>query len=137
MVERTGLYVSLDLGTDGVAQALGVLLGPAEAPTEEEFSSTHRHLIRAQPIGGKTAQVALIDQHPPGLAPAYDAEQGQRRGRAIGHTRGHHQRPGRQDRDTGRRERHDGRPELDRRTKQRLDGMPAHCSMPSLVISTG
>ena len=86
MIERAGLHVLLDLGAEGVAQTLGVLLGPAETFTEEELPAAHRHLIRAQPVGGESAEVALVSQNPPGLTETDHAEQAQYRSRTIGHS---------------------------------------------------
>ena len=70
--DRADRAVPLNLGRM-VSRSRWVLLGPASRG-QGRVLSTDRHLIRAQPVGGKTAQVALVGQHPPGLAPASDAE---------------------------------------------------------------
>ena len=40
------------LGPQGIAQALGVFLGPAETSAEKEFAATQRDLVGAQLVGG-------------------------------------------------------------------------------------
>ena len=62
LVEGSRLDIVLHLRADGVAQALGVLLGPAEAPAQEELAPTEWDAIGAQPIGREPAHVALVAQ---------------------------------------------------------------------------
>ncbi len=137
LIERSGLDVVLHLRADGVAQALGVLLGPAKAPTQEELAPTQRDAVGTQPIGREPAHVALVAQGSQGLSAADQAEQRQSGRRRVGDTGRHHQGPGGQHGDQGGGQGHQRGPELDRRAQQRLDGVAAHCAMPSLEIRTG
>ena len=131
------MHVTLHLRAQGIAQALGVLLGPAETPAQKQFAATERNLAGFDSIRGQPAHVALVAQHPPGLPAADHPEQSECCAGSEGHPRGHHQGPGRQQRDGGGRERDQHGPQLDRRAQQRLDGMAAHGSMPCAVITTG
>jgi len=137
VVEPAGLDIALHLRAKGVAQALGVLLGPAKALAQKQPVSTYGDLVGPQAVGRQATQVALVAQHPPGLATPQDAECHQRGRGGVGHSGWHHQRPGGEHRD-GRGGEGDQRgPELDRGAQQRLDRVVAHCSSPCFVTSTG
>ena len=47
LIERTRLDITLDLRPDGIAQALGVFLGPAETPPQKELTAAERNLARS------------------------------------------------------------------------------------------
>jgi len=94
VVEPAGLDVALHLRPEGIAQALGVLLGPAKALSQKQPVSTHGDLVGTQAVGRQAAQVALVAQHQPGLAAAQDTERREHDRCGVGHTRWHHQRPG-------------------------------------------
>ena len=98
-VQSSRLDIALHLRADGVAQALGVLLGPAEALAQKQPAPTQRDAVGPQPIGREPTHIALVAQRPPGLASTDPTEQGENRRCRIGHPRGHHQGPGSQHRD--------------------------------------
>ena len=137
LIEGTGLHIALDLRPDGIAQALGVFLGPTESAAQKELAPAERDLAGAQLIDRQPPHVALVAQHPPGLSAADQPQGKQHRTGTVGHARRHHQGPGGQDGDRRGGEGHQHRPELDRRSQQGLDGMAAHCSMPWAEIRTG
>ena len=47
LIEGAGLHVVLNFRSDGVAQALGVALGPAEAATEKQLVAAERNALGA------------------------------------------------------------------------------------------
>ena len=137
-IERAGLHIAPHLGTQGVAQALGVFLCPAKAAAQKQLVPAHGNAVGSQAVDTQPAQVALVVHHGVGLPAAPDGQCPEPGGGRKAHRRRHHHRPGRRQADDRGGARDHRGINLHRRAQQGLDGMlPAHCSTPSREINTG
>ena len=92
-IGQRGFNVAAKLGPECLGQAMGVLLLPQEAATDEQAVMADRHVAAGHDIAWQPSDVAAVPQNSPSLVHAYRPEGREGHGAADTDRRSQRQRP--------------------------------------------